>query len=154
MSKLLIVANVLNYLLLIILVSSVAGFISFLNIYGLFLAAITALIAWGVYRRQRWGYFAAAAWALACYQLAKQGYEFQSIKRHVMMLGFALIPVALFLHETLGKTAAKSAQNNGKESDDGPKMPDWLGVSYTALQKVSIIAKFTDNCLTRRGLVF
>lgn len=124
MSKLIIVANVLNVLVLIILVAATAGFISFLNIYGLFLACVTAAITWGVYRQQRWGYFATAAWALACYQLAKQGYEFQSIKRHVMMVGFALIPVALFLHETLGKSTAKSAQNNGKESDDSPKMPD------------------------------
>ncbi len=124
MSKLLIVANVLNGLLLIILVASIAGFISFLNIYGLFLACVTAAIAWGVFKQQRWGYFAAAAWALACYQLAKQGYEFQSIKRHVMMLGFTLIPLALFLHETLGKATAKSAQNNGKQSDDNRKMPD------------------------------
>lgn len=124
MSKLLIVANVLNVALLIILVASIAGFISFLNIYGLFLACVTAAIAWGVFKQQRWGYFAAAAWALACFQLAKQGYEFQSIKRHVMMLGFALIPVALFLHETLGKATARSAQNNGKQSDDSRKMPD------------------------------
>lgn len=124
MSKLIIVANVLNVLVLIILVAATAGFISFFNIYGLFLACVTAAITWGVYRQQRWGYFATAAWALACYQLAKQGYEFQSIKRHVMMVGFALIPVALFLHETLGKSTAKSAQNNGKESDDSPKMPD------------------------------
>lgn len=131
MSKLMIVANILNVLLLIVLVAATAGFISFLNIYGLFLACVTAAITWGVFKQQRWGYFATAAWALACYQLAKQGYEFQSIKRHVMMLGFALIPIALFLHETLGKAAAKSgkstaksAQNNGKESDDSPKMPD------------------------------
>jgi hypothetical protein len=124
MSKLMIVANVLNILLLIILIAAVAGFISFLNIYGLFLACVTAAITWGVFKHQRWGYFAAAAWALACYQLAKQGYEFQSIKRHVMMVGFVLIPVALFLHETLGRAAAKSAQNNGSESDKRPKMPD------------------------------
>jgi hypothetical protein len=124
MSKLLIVANVLNAFLLIVLVASVAGFISFLNIYGLFLACVTAIIAWSVFKHQRWGYFAAAAWALACYQLAKQGYEFQSIKRHVMILGFVLIPIALFLHEILGKAAAKVAQNNGKESNGDPKMPD------------------------------
>lgn len=124
MSKLMIVANVLNGLLLIVLVASIAGFISFLNIYGLFLACVTAAIAWGVFKQQRWGYFAAAAWALACYQLAKQGYEFQSIKRHVMMLGFALIPVALFLHETLGKAASKSAQNNGKNDEINRNMPE------------------------------
>ena len=124
MSKVLIVANVLNVFLLLVLIASVAGFISFGNVYGLFLAAVTAAIAWGVYKHQRWGYFAAAAWALACYQLSKQGYEFQAIKRQVMILGFSLIPVALFLHETLGKAASKSAQNNGKNNDTNRKMPD------------------------------
>lgn len=124
MSKLLIVSNVLNLFLLIVLLASVAGFISFFNIYGLFLACVTAVIAWGVFKHQRWGYFAAAAWALACFQLAKQGYEFQSIKRHVMILGFTLIPIALFLHETLGKAAAKTAQNHGKKTQDDSKMPD------------------------------
>lgn len=124
MSKLMIVANVLNGLLLIVLVAAVGGFISFFNVYGFFLAVVTAVIILGVYKQQRWGYFAAAAWALACYQLAKQGYEFQNIKRHVMMIGFTLIPIALFLHETLGRATAKAAQNNGKESSDDPKMPD------------------------------
>jgi hypothetical protein len=56
--------------------------------------------------------------------LAKQGYEFQSIKRQVMILGFALIPVALFLHEILGKAAKKVTQHNDKESKDDSKLPD------------------------------
>lgn len=124
MSKLRIVANILNVLLLIVLVGAIVGFISFLNVYGLFLACVTTIITWAVFKHWRWGYFAAAAWGLACYQLAKQGYEFQSIKRHAMMIGFMVVPVALFLHEILGKAAAKSAQNNGKESDNDPKMPD------------------------------
>lgn len=124
MSKVMIVARVLNWLLLLILIAAVAGFISFANVYGFFLAIVTAAIAWFCYQHNRWGYFAAAAWALACYQLAKQGYEFQSIKRHVMIAGVAIIPLALFLHETLGKTAQKPAQNNGNSVNDDPKMPD------------------------------
>lgn len=124
MSTLLIIANLLNGFLIIILSASIAGFISFFNIYGFFLASVTALIAWGVFKQLRWGYFAAAVWALACYQLAKQGYEFQSIKRHVMILGFVLIPITLFLHEVLGKAVRKTAQHNSDESNDDPKMPD------------------------------
>lgn len=124
MSKVMVVAKVLNWLLLAMLFLAIAGFISFANAYGFFLAAVTAAITWFCYKQNRWGYFAAAAWALACYQLAKQGYEFQSIKRHVMMLGFILIPITIFLHETLGKAAAKSAQNNGKSEPRDPKMPD------------------------------
>lgn len=124
MSKLMIVARVLNWLLLLVFFIAIAGFISFANVYGFFLAAVTGAIAWFCYKQNRWGYFAAAAWALACYQLAKQGYEFQSIKRHVMIVGFILIPVALFLHETLGKATAVSAQNNGNSEKRDPKMPD------------------------------
>lgn len=118
------VARVLNWLLLLMFFLAIAGFISFANAYGFFLATVTAVIAWFCYKHNRWGYFAAAAWALACYQLAKQGYEFQSIKRHVMIAGFVLIPIAIFLHETLGRAAAKSAQNNGKPDTRDPKMPD------------------------------
>lgn len=124
MSKILIVAHVLNGLLLLTLLLAIAGFISFGNVYGFFLAAVTAAIAWFCYKHNRWGYFAAAGWALACYQLAKQGYEFQSIKRHVMIIGFTLVPIAIFLHETLGKVASKSAQNDGKSEPRDPKMPD------------------------------
>jgi hypothetical protein len=124
MSKVMIVAKVLNVGVLLILAASVLGFLSFANVYGLFLAAVTAVIGWGVYKQQRWGYFCTAAWALACYQLSKQGYEFQAIKREVMILGFSLIPVALFLHEILGKATAKSAQNNGKDESENRKMPE------------------------------
>lgn len=124
MSKVMLFATVLNWLLLAVFFAAIAGFISFANPYGFFLAGVTAAIAWFCYKRNRWGYFAAAAWALACYQLAKQGYEFQSVKRQVMILGFILIPVALFLHETLGKAAAKTAQNNGSNESHDPKMPD------------------------------
>lgn len=124
MSKLLIVAHGLNWLLLLVLIAAAAGFISFSNAYGFFLALVTGVIAWYCYQHNRWGYFAAAAWGLACYQLAKQGYEFQSIKRQVMIAGVLVIPIALFLHETLGKTAQKSAQNHGSSVNDDPKMPD------------------------------
>lgn len=124
MSKLMIVARVLNWLLLLVFFVAIAGFISFANAYGFFLAAVTAVIAWFCYKHNHWGYFAAAAWALACYQLAKQGYEFQSIKRHVMTAGFILIPIALFLHETLGKAVAKTAQNDSNPDRRDPKMPD------------------------------
>jgi hypothetical protein len=124
MSKLMIVARVLNWLLLLVFFVAIAGFISFANVYGFFLATVTAVIAWFCYKHNRWGYFAAGAWALACFQLAKQGYEFQSVKRHVMIVGFILIPIAVFLHETLAKVATKSAQNNGNDDNHDSKMPD------------------------------
>jgi hypothetical protein len=117
------VAQVLNIALLLLLMVSVAGFFSFANVYGAFLALVTASIAWGVFKHNRWGYFAAAAWGLACYQLAKQGYEFQAIKRHVMIIGFCVIPVALFLHETLAKLPSKSAQNDNDDDPSGRNIP-------------------------------
>lgn len=123
MSKTRALALVLNLLLLLLLIASVLGFISFGNAYGAFLALVTAAIAWGVFRHNRWGYFAAAAWGLACYQLAKQGYEFQAIKRQVMLVGFFVIPIALFLHEVLAKVPAKTAAGDDKDDSSGRNMP-------------------------------
>jgi len=123
MSKTLVVAKILNWVLLLLLVASVVGFLSFKNIYGLFLASVTALIAFGVYKNNAFAYFAAAAWGLAAYQLAKEGYEFQQIKRHAMIIGFVVIPVALFLHETLAKRKDKNAQKSVKNETDSRNMP-------------------------------
>lgn len=123
MSKTLVVAKILNWALLFLLAMSVAGFLSFQNAYGLFLASVTALIAFGVYKNNAFGYFAAAAWGLAAYQLAKEGYEFQQIKRYVMMTGFVVIPVALFLHEILAKRKDKNAQKSVKNETDSSNMP-------------------------------
>ena len=123
MSKTIVVAKILNWLLLILLIAAVAGFISFLNVYGYFLASVTALIAIGVYKNYHLAYFAAAAWGLACYQLAKQGYEFQQIKHEVMTLGFIVIPVALFLHEILSKRHPRNAQKSVTDSSEDRNMP-------------------------------
>lgn len=123
MSKTIVVAKILNWALLILLVAAVAGFISFFNAYGFFLASVTALIALGVYKNYHLAYFAAAAWGLACYQLAKQGYEFKEIKREVMVIGFMVIPVALFLHEILSKKHPRNAQKSVTDSSQDRNMP-------------------------------
>lgn len=123
MSKTRVVANILNWALLLLLVVSVAGFLSFKNVYGLFLASVTAAIAWGVYRHKAMAYFSAAAWGLAAYQLAKQGYEFQEIKRSVMLVGILVIPVALFLHEVIAKDKKRNAQESVKNETDSRNMP-------------------------------
>lgn len=109
------VTKSLNAFLLIILIISAFGFLSFANIYGLFLAVITSVIAAGIFRRNRWAYFASAAWALACYQLAKQGYEFEIIKSWVMTLAFFVIGLSIYLHEKLGR---KSTQDCEKSSNN------------------------------------
>lgn len=123
MSKTLMIAKLFNWVLLFLLAASVVGFLSFKNIYGLFLASVTAIIAFGVYKNYAFAYFAAAAWGLAAYQLAKQGYEFQSIKRSVMITGVVVIPVALFLHEILAKRNDKNAQKSVKNETDSRNMP-------------------------------
>ena len=123
MSKMLQVAKVLNWTLLLLLAASVVGFLSFKNVYGLFLASVTALIAFGIYNQKAIAYFSAAAWGLAAYQLAKQGYEFQDIKRSVMILGIIVIPVALFLHEILAKDKNKNAHKSVKNETDSRNMP-------------------------------
>jgi hypothetical protein len=123
MTKTLVIAKILNWILLLLLVGSVVGFLSFKNEYGLFLASVTALIAFGVYKNNAIAYFAAAGWGLAAYQLAKEGYEFQSIKHYVMMTGFIVIPVALFLHEILARRSQKNAQKSVKNENDSRNMP-------------------------------
>ena len=123
MSKTLAVAKFLNWVLLLLLVASVVGFLSFKNTYGIFLASVTALIAFGVYKHNAFAYFAAAAWGLAAYQLAKEGYEFKDVKHYVMMTGFFVIPVALFLHEILAKQKTKNAQKSVKNETDSRNMP-------------------------------
>jgi|GEM_PF-563117 len=123
MTKIIITAKILNWILLFLLIASVVGFISFKNAYGLFLASVTALIASGIYKKNTFAYFSAAAWGLAAYQLAKEGYEFQTIKHEVMLAGILVIPVALFLHEVLGKPHKKSAQKSVKNETDSDNMP-------------------------------
>lgn len=123
MSTMLIAARILNAALLLLLVAAIAGFLSYANAYGVFLASITALLAWGVFKQNAKAYFAAAAWGLACYQLAKQGYEFQSTKHYVMLLGVAVIPVALFLHEILGRRKDKNAQKSVSDSAKDKNLP-------------------------------
>lgn len=116
MGKVTIVTKILNIFLMLALLAAVLGFLSFANAYGIFLAAVTTIILVGVWQHKRWGYFASAAWALACYQLAKQGYEFEDIKHWVMLAGFMVIAVAIYLHEKLGK---KSEHNESNGSDHG-----------------------------------
>lgn len=123
MSKTVIAAKILNGVLLLLLLAAVLGFLSFANAYGVFLASITLLLAWGVFKHNTKAYVATAAWGLACYQLAKQGYEFQSIKHYVMMLGVTIIPVAIFLHEVLGRRQQKNAQKSVKDSADDKNFP-------------------------------
>jgi len=64
---------------------------------------LLGFLAWalslGVARRWLWAYFGAAVWALACYQLAKEGLDFESIKSWVMALALPLLVLSLYLHE-------------------------------------------------------
>jgi hypothetical protein len=123
MSKSHIAAYICKVFLLLLLSVSVAGFLSFQNIYGLFLASLTALVALGVFKNHHWGYFAAAAWGLACYQLAKQGYEFAQIKHVVMSVGVLVVPMALYAHEILAIKKIKNAQKNITTETNDPNMP-------------------------------
>ena len=122
MSKIIIAAAMLNALLLLLLIAATAGFLSFANFYGVFLATVSAVLAWGVFKNNSKAYFGAAVWGLACFQLAKQGYEFQMIKNQVMLLGVLVIPSALFLHEVLGKPS-KITGKNATESQKDKNLP-------------------------------
>ena len=122
MSKLVITATILNALLLLLMIASTAGFLSFANFYGVFLATVSAVLAWGIFKNNSKAYFGTAVWGLACFQLAKQGYEFQMIKNYVMGLGILVIPSALFLHEVLGKQP-KITDKKTEESQKDKNLP-------------------------------
>lgn len=92
-------AHFFNALLLLWLIAAAGFLASELRFETFFAAAATLVIAFYVFKRQRWGYFAAAAWGLACFQLAKEGLALEVVKRAAMLGGFAVIVVALFLHE-------------------------------------------------------
>ncbi len=99
MKKITPLAYFFNALLLLWLLAA-AGFLAAeLRIETTFAAVLTLAVAWFVYKRQRWGYFAAAAWGLACYQLAKEELALELVKRPAMLGGFAVVVIALFLHE-------------------------------------------------------
>jgi mannose/fructose/N-acetylgalactosamine-specific phosphotransferase system component IID len=103
-------ALLLNYLVIVLFLVSIATFVTFGHVVGYFLALVAAIIAFALWKQWRWGYFAAAAFGLACFQLAKQGYQFQTLKREAMILGVLMIPIAIFLHEQL--TKPKSTPDN------------------------------------------
>jgi len=95
--------RVLNGLLILCLVVAGAVFLGYSDGYGMLLAPAGWVIALGLFRRWRWAYFASAVWALACYQLAKEGLEFELLKRAVMMLSIPLVVLSIYLHEVLAR---------------------------------------------------
>lgn len=93
------IAHFLNALLLLWLLASAGVLAAELKVQTVFAAVLTLVIVVFVFKRVRWGYFAAAAWGLACYQLAKEGLALEPVKRAAMLGGFSVVVVALYLHE-------------------------------------------------------
>ncbi|WP_027328211.1 hypothetical protein [Marinimicrobium agarilyticum] len=89
----------LNVFLMLSLLAAGAAFAFHTSGYGLLLAPVAAVIAFGVLVRYRWAYFASGAWCLACYQLAKEGLEFELLKRGVMIASIPLVALSIYLHE-------------------------------------------------------
>lgn len=96
----------LNILLVLSLLGAGVAFLFHTSGYGLLLAPVAAAIAVGVFLRYRWAYFAGAAWSLACYQLAKEGLEFELLKRVVMIASIPLVALSIYLHEALARRAS------------------------------------------------
>lgn len=97
--KIHVLAHFFNALLLLWLIAAAGFLASELQLATVFGALVTLVVAYFVFKRQRWGYFAAAAWGLACYQLAKEELALEVVKRPAMLGGFAVVVVALVLHE-------------------------------------------------------
>lgn len=103
----------LNGLLMLSLLAFSLVFLVYTRDYGLLLAPLAWAITFGVFKHNRWAYFASAAWALACYQLSKEGLEFDGIRRAVMVLSIPLVVLSIYLHETLGRRNAPAKGTNG-----------------------------------------
>jgi len=106
MSSKALVQTGLNSLLILCLVGLSILFLAYTSGYGLLLAPVAWVIAFFVFKQKRWGYFCAAVWSLACYQLAKEGLDFEMVRRIVMMLSIPLVVLSIYLHETLGRQSA------------------------------------------------
>lgn len=103
----------LNRLLLLTLLAAAGVFAAVgQNTYTYTLALAGLALAAAVQRRWRWGYFAAAAWALACYQLAKEGLAFEPLKRAVMIAAVPVIVLALYLHDALTRRRELDRDNS------------------------------------------
>lgn len=103
----------LNVLLILCLLIAGSVFLGYTTGYGMLLAPVGWAVALGVFLRWRWAYFASAVWALACYQLAKEGLDFELLKRVVMMLSVPLVVLSIYLHEVLGRRRAPANSTDG-----------------------------------------
>lgn len=90
---------VLNTALVLWLVLACLYLAAVLTLQSVFAATVTLVLLVLVLRRERWGYFAVAAWGLACYQLAKEGLMFADVKRLAMLGGMATVVISIVLHE-------------------------------------------------------
>lgn len=92
----------LNGLLVATLIIVGAYFLVVADGYGFWLGLIALPIAAGVFRHWRWGYFASAVWALASYQLAREGVLVE-VERLAMILVIPLVALSIYLHEQFAR---------------------------------------------------
>ncbi|MDQ2076136.1 hypothetical protein [Marinimicrobium sp. ABcell2] len=100
----------LNGLLVATLVLLGVAFVVVTQGYGLWLGLAALPVAVGVFFHKRWAYFAGAVWALACYQLARQGMLVE-VERLAMVMVIPLVALCIYLHEQFArKKRAKTGQ--------------------------------------------
>lgn len=92
----------LNALLVATLAIVGAYFLVVAEGYGFWLGLVALPIAVGVFRYWRWGYFASAVWALASYQLAREG-VLEDVERLAMILVIPVVALSVYLHEKFAR---------------------------------------------------
>lgn len=92
----------LNGLLMAVLVIVGAYYLVVADGYGFWLGLIAPPIAVMVFRYWRWGYFASAVWALASYQLAREGVLVE-VERLAMILVIPVVALSVYLHEQFAR---------------------------------------------------
>ena len=79
-------------------------FFSLQDLSGYLVALVSLITAGVIQTRRMWSYFAAGGLGVACFQLAKLGFEFSFEPRVSMTAGAFVIPLAIFLSVKLGRT--------------------------------------------------
>lgn len=85
-------------------------FFSLNDLSGYLVATVALITAGFIQTRRMWSYFAAGVLGVACFQLAKLGFEFSFEPRVSMMAGALVIPLAIFLSVKLGRTNKDESQ--------------------------------------------
>jgi mannose/fructose/N-acetylgalactosamine-specific phosphotransferase system component IIC len=91
-----------------------------LDTFGMSMGAAGIVIAWGLWQRQRWGYFAAGAWFFGLMRLAMDKYSgvySEQVESVIRGVGFLGVVMAVVLHELAAKRKPEESPEQAGDSE-------------------------------------